>query len=76
MPATSSSASSEFGRGKTIGVLALVVGCFAVLWPKLFHPIFVGRSNQEPRAAMDPSKSPTPFARDFLEFLFSYDLLS
>jgi len=34
------SSSGEFGRGKTIFVLAVVVGCFAVLWPKVFYPMF------------------------------------
>ncbi|XP_021938614.1 uncharacterized protein LOC110839082 isoform X10 [Zootermopsis nevadensis] len=29
----------EFGTGKTIFILAIVVGCFAVLWPKLFYPM-------------------------------------
>ncbi|XP_064099002.1 titin-like isoform X6 [Macrobrachium nipponense] len=31
--------SGEFGTGKTIFVLAIVVGCFAVLWPKIFYPM-------------------------------------
>jgi len=29
----------EFGTGKTICILAIVAGCFAVLWPKLFYPM-------------------------------------
>jgi hypothetical protein len=29
-----------FSRGKTIFVLAVVVGCFAILWPKVFFPMF------------------------------------
>nr|CAD7268640.1 unnamed protein product [Timema shepardi] len=29
----------EFGTGKTVFILAIVVGCFAVLWPKLFYPM-------------------------------------
>lgn len=32
-------ASSEFGTGKSIVVLAVVVGCFAILWPKIFYPM-------------------------------------
>ncbi|CAG0918651.1 unnamed protein product [Notodromas monacha] len=51
------SVSAEFGRGKTIGVLALVVGCFAILWPKLFYPMF-SRSGPEPRASLDPALRP------------------
>ena len=29
----------EFGPGRTIVVIAIVVGCFAVLWPKLLSPM-------------------------------------
>ncbi|XP_057374109.1 titin-like [Daphnia carinata] len=31
---------SEFSKGKTLVVLAIVIGCFAVLWPKIFYPMF------------------------------------
>lgn len=42
MPSVTSPSSSPdgFSRGKTIFVLAVVVGCFAVLWPKVFYPMF------------------------------------
>lgn len=30
---------SEITTGKTVLILAAVVGCFAVLWPRLFHPM-------------------------------------
>uniref|UniRef100_A0A1B6LBN1 Resistance to inhibitors of cholinesterase protein 3 N-terminal domain-containing protein n=1 Tax=Graphocephala atropunctata TaxID=36148 RepID=A0A1B6LBN1_9HEMI len=30
---------TEFGTGKTIFILAIVVGCFAILWPKIFYPM-------------------------------------
>ncbi|KAF2362949.1 Resistance to inhibitors of cholinesterase protein 3 N-terminal [Trinorchestia longiramus] len=36
--------SGEFGTGKTIFVLAIVVGCFAVLWPKVFYPMLTASS--------------------------------
>lgn len=41
-------ASDEVGLGprKTMLVLVIVVGCFAVLWPKIFHPMLVGSSDQ------------------------------
>ncbi|XP_042235172.1 uncharacterized protein LOC121874898 isoform X14 [Homarus americanus] len=39
--------SGEFGTGKTIFVLAIVVGCFAVLWPKIFYPMLTA-SVKEP----------------------------
>lgn len=29
----------EFGTAKTVFILAIVVGCFAILWPKLFYPM-------------------------------------
>ncbi|KAI9556724.1 hypothetical protein GHT06_016515 [Daphnia sinensis] len=31
---------SEFSKGKTLVVLAIVIGCFAILWPKIFYPMF------------------------------------
>ncbi|RLU25912.1 hypothetical protein DMN91_002074 [Ooceraea biroi] len=30
---------TEFGTRKTIFILAIVAGCFAVLWPKIFYPM-------------------------------------
>ncbi|XP_034237673.1 Golgi integral membrane protein 4-like isoform X2 [Thrips palmi] len=30
---------SEITTGKTVIILAAVVGCFAILWPRLFHPM-------------------------------------
>ncbi|KAE8745509.1 hypothetical protein FOCC_FOCC007770 [Frankliniella occidentalis] len=30
---------TEITTGKTVFILAAVVGCFAVLWPRLFHPM-------------------------------------
>ncbi|XP_050526033.1 uncharacterized protein LOC126896907 isoform X2 [Daktulosphaira vitifoliae] len=33
---------SEISQGKTICVLAVVAGCFAVLWPSLFYPMLKG----------------------------------
>ncbi|PNF40084.1 hypothetical protein B7P43_G11521 [Cryptotermes secundus] len=35
----------EFGTGKTICILAIVAGCFAVLWPKLFYPMLQASVN-------------------------------
>lgn len=39
---------SEFGTGKTIFVLAIVVGCFAVLWPKVFYPMLTASTTKQP----------------------------
>jgi hypothetical protein len=44
----------EFGTGKTILILAIVVGCFAVLWPKLFYPMLQASVNS--RNAIDNSQ--------------------
>ncbi|KAG8238184.1 hypothetical protein J437_LFUL014060, partial [Ladona fulva] len=38
-------AAVEFGTGKTIFILAIVVGCFAVLWPKIFYPMLQASIN-------------------------------
>ncbi|KFM61532.1 Resistance to inhibitors of cholinesterase protein 3, partial [Stegodyphus mimosarum] len=32
-------ANAGFGTGKSLIVLAIVVGCFAILWPKIFYPM-------------------------------------
>ncbi|XP_064476794.1 resistance to inhibitors of cholinesterase protein 3-like isoform X1 [Ornithodoros turicata] len=32
-------AATELGMGKSIAVLAVVVGCFTILWPKIFYPM-------------------------------------
>ncbi|KAK5647740.1 hypothetical protein RI129_002632 [Pyrocoelia pectoralis] len=37
---------SNLGTRKTLFVLVIVVGCFAVLWPKVFYPMLVGPTNQ------------------------------
>jgi hypothetical protein len=47
----------EFGTGKTIFILAIVVGCFAVLWPKLFYPMLQASVNA--RNQIDNSQGET-----------------
>lgn len=42
----SSSKMNDFGPKKTMFILVIVVGCFAVLWPKVFYPMLVGSANQ------------------------------
>lgn len=39
---------TEFGTGKTIFILAIVVGCFAILWPKIFYPMLQGSVSPKP----------------------------
>ncbi|XP_063239195.1 uncharacterized abhydrolase domain-containing protein DDB_G0269086 isoform X1 [Bacillus rossius redtenbacheri] len=45
----------EFGTGKTVLILATVVGCFAVLWPKLFYPMLLAALSQKP--SLDSSQA-------------------
>jgi len=33
---------TEISQSKTICILAVVAGCFAVLWPSLFYPMLKG----------------------------------
>ncbi|KAK8392773.1 hypothetical protein O3P69_014893 [Scylla paramamosain] len=49
--------SGDFGTGKTIFVLAIVVGCFAVLWPKIFYPMLTASVKQPPSARQDSWRS-------------------
>nr|XP_008195614.1 PREDICTED: patellin-5 isoform X5 [Tribolium castaneum] len=37
---------SDLSPRKTMLVLVIVVGCFAVLWPKVFYPMLVGSASQ------------------------------
>lgn len=39
---------SDIGPKKTMVVVFIVVGCFAVLWPKVFYPMLVGPPHQPP----------------------------
>lgn len=46
---------AEFGTGKTIFILAIVVGCFAVLWPKIFYPMLLSSiSGTPPQTSVPP----------------------
>lgn len=42
---------TNLGTRKTLFVLVIVVGCFAVLWPKVFYPMLVGPTNQRMKAS-------------------------
>jgi len=33
---------TDFGPKKTFFILAVVIGCFTVLWPKILQPMFIG----------------------------------
>ncbi|CAH1392875.1 unnamed protein product [Nezara viridula] len=38
---------NDFSTGKSIFVLAIVAGCFAVLWPNVFYPMIQGSYSQK-----------------------------
>jgi len=44
---------------KTVAVFAIIFGCFAVLYPKIFHPMFLHLLGMSParRSADDMSKN-------------------
>ncbi|XP_044737245.1 uncharacterized protein LOC123299089 isoform X2 [Chrysoperla carnea] len=35
----------DLGPRKTVFIMVIVVGCFAVLWPKVFYPMYAGNVN-------------------------------
>ena len=41
--------SPGLSSGKSIMVVAVILGCFAILWPKIFYPMFFGVSNIDAR---------------------------
>jgi hypothetical protein len=57
----------EFGTGKTICILAIVAGCFAVLWPKLFYPMLQASVNT--RNPIDNSQGKT---NEWVRSIFKY----
>ncbi|XP_077499745.1 RIC3 acetylcholine receptor chaperone isoform X2 [Amblyomma americanum] len=63
LPAVPKMANSDIGVGKSIAVLAIVVGCFTVLWPKVFYPMMqaafsMSWSAQEGQDGMLPGRGP------------------
>lgn len=36
------------GQKKTILIMVTVVGCIAILWPKVFHPIMFNAATTKP----------------------------
>ena len=39
------STNTELSTGKSLLVIAVVLGCFAVLWPKIFYPMLFGSNS-------------------------------
>lgn len=50
------SSDTGLSTGKTILVFSIVLGCFAVLWPKVFQPMFFDRP-QDPNKPSEPGES-------------------
>lgn len=46
---------NPLGPKKTVLVIATVVGCIGILWPKVFHPMLVGGNSS---SSVDPILPP------------------
>lgn len=67
-----SNMASEFSKGKTLVVLAIVIGCFAILWPKIFYPMFQA-SVAPTTLQQQPIKEPAGLYKSFYLFTQSFD---
>lgn len=50
---SSANESHALGPKKTVFVMVIVVGCIAILWPKVFYPMLIGGGHQ----AVQPQKN-------------------
>lgn len=48
------------GTKKTILVIATVVGCIGILWPKIFHPMLIGGGSSSTETPLPPLKERGP----------------
>lgn len=55
---------TDFGSRKTLLILAIVGGCFVVLWPKIFYPMIIGPGNS--------ISLPTDGSGKHFDYLFIY----
>lgn len=53
------------GTKKTIFVIATVVGCIAILWPKVFYPLLIGGGTIAPPLPILPKDRPGSTGRCF-----------
>ena len=53
-----------FSNSHTVLILTVMVGCFGVLWPKIFSPMFFGDQDQRDSMAdlSEDSLSPCEFS--------------
>ena len=54
-------------NGLIILVIAIVVGCFAVLWPKYFYPMLFGESLHQPRTDPEAMFMSGAHGREYLQ---------
>ena len=55
-------------NGLIILVIAIVVGCFAVLWPKYFYPMMFGDPQAHPKYDPETMFMEGPHGREYLRF--------
>jgi len=46
-------ASAELSKSRSLVILAVVVGCFAILWPNVFYPMIQNNNETPPRTGKD-----------------------
>jgi len=60
-PADDDASSDGFPAWKTATVVGVVIACFAIIYPKMVHPVLKGAFSQNGAALNDqPSRSPRP----------------
>lgn len=64
----------DLGPRKSLFVLVIVVGCFAVLWPKVFYPMLVGSAQQHMKPS-DIDKATGQKRCSFVVFLLFFIVL-
>lgn len=76
--ATTSSATTNepagLGPRKTLFVLVTVVGCIAILWPKIFHPMMFGAPNQPPKPLVNQNYRPGGGSKFIFLFFTFYSM--
>ena len=55
-------------NGLIILVIAIVVGCFAVLWPKYFYPMMFGDPQPHPKYDPEALFMEGPHGREYLRY--------
>ncbi|XP_072162317.1 uncharacterized protein [Bemisia tabaci] len=50
----------ELSTTKTVFILSIVLGCFAILWPKVFYPMFQTSVNQSPSRSFNSEEHQRP----------------